>query len=140
MVRFRGKSQGATSHAIRLGGALLSPQAHCHVCAFFNNPDEECRVLLPLIREGIESGEKAFHTVDPQRYEAHLQRLASAGIDVTATLQRASSNYALGLTCIFEMGSLTRPRRVPILRRSSKDAKRQGFPLVWFVTHMEWAW
>ena len=40
--------------------------AERHICAFFNSPDEEYRVLTPFIREGIERGEKAFHIVDPR--------------------------------------------------------------------------
>ena len=34
--------------------------AERHICAFFHSSDEEYRVLLPFIREGIERGEKAF--------------------------------------------------------------------------------
>jgi MEDS: MEthanogen/methylotroph, DcmR Sensory domain len=43
-------------------------------------------VVIPFILEGLEKGEKAFHTVDPGRRErdAHLRQLMSAGVDVTA--------------------------------------------------------
>jgi len=51
-------------------------------CAFFHNPDEEYRVLLPFIKEGFERGEKAFHIVDPKLRGEHRLRLGSAGIDV----------------------------------------------------------
>ena len=55
-----------------------------HICAFFNSRDDEYRVLLPFIKDGLEAGEKVVHTVDPQRRDEHFQRLASAGIDVAA--------------------------------------------------------
>ena len=48
---------------IRFASATLG--AKRHVCAFFNSPDEEYRVLLPFIKEGFERGEKAFHIVNP---------------------------------------------------------------------------
>ena len=34
---------------------------HRHVCAFFNGTEEEYRVLLPFVKEGLARGEKAFH-------------------------------------------------------------------------------
>ncbi len=59
-----------------------------HICAFFHSPDEEYRVLLPFIREGIERGEKAFHIVDPRTMEDHFRRLREAGIDTEGAGQR----------------------------------------------------
>ena len=39
---------------IRFAGSVLGTQRH--VCAFFNSPDEEYRVMLPFIKEGFERG------------------------------------------------------------------------------------
>src|ERR1039458_2566434 len=60
------------------------PGRACHTGAFFCTRDEEYRVLLPFITEGIECGEKALHIVDPARHEDHLHRLRSPGIDTAA--------------------------------------------------------
>ena len=65
----------------------------CHLCAFFNSHDDEYRVPLPFIKDGLETGEKAVHTVDPQRRDKHLRRLASGGIDVAAV--RDSGQFKL---------------------------------------------
>ena len=74
------KTQGKYSPVL-LNGSNLGPRAH--ICAFFNNPDEEYRTLLPFIREGLDNGEKAFHTVAPSRREDHLRRLAAGGLDAS---------------------------------------------------------
>jgi MEDS: MEthanogen/methylotroph, DcmR Sensory domain len=55
-----------------------------HVCAFFNSPDEEYRVLLPFIKDGFQCGHKAIHVVNPDQRQDHLQRLSGAGIDAAA--------------------------------------------------------
>jgi hypothetical protein len=55
---------------------------HRHICAFFNSPDEQHRVLRSFIKDGFDQGDKAFHLVDPEQREEHLRRLAEAGIDV----------------------------------------------------------
>jgi DcmR-like sensory protein len=78
----QGKTLGEGSRPIRLAGSTLGNRAH--ICAFFNSPEDVYRILLPFIKEGLELGEKAVHTVDPRRRDEHIRRLASAGIDVTA--------------------------------------------------------
>src|SRR5438270_11335943 len=55
---------------------------HRHICAFFNSVDEEHRVLRSFIKDGFESGDKAFHIVDPELQAQHLKRLVESGIDV----------------------------------------------------------
>jgi hypothetical protein len=55
-----------------------------HICAFFNGMDEHYRVLGSFIKEGFDTGDKAFHLIDPTRREDHLKRLADSGIDVDA--------------------------------------------------------
>lgn len=60
--------------------------ANQHICAFFNGMDEHYRVLRSFIKEGFDTGDKAFHLVDPERREDHLRRLTDAGIDVEAAI------------------------------------------------------
>jgi hypothetical protein len=71
---------------VRLAGGILEQQSH--VCAFFHSLDEQDRVLLPFIKEGIEQGERAFHVVDPGMRTEHIQRLEAAGIDMAAAERR----------------------------------------------------
>ena len=60
---------------ISLAGSQLGEVRH--VCAFFANDDEEYRVLLPFIREGLSRGDKSVNVVNPEAREEHLQRLAA---------------------------------------------------------------
>jgi hypothetical protein len=50
------------------------PAHERHVCAFFNSEEEEYRVLMPFIEEGLSCGDKAIHVVNPGQREEHLQR------------------------------------------------------------------
>ena len=68
------------SQQARLGGSALGQ--YRHVCGFFQNKEEEYRVLLPFIKEGFEQGDCAFHIVDGERHADHIRRLKEAGIDV----------------------------------------------------------
>ena len=71
---------GISEQSIHFANATLGSERH--ICAFFHSSDEEYRILLPFIREGIERGEKAFHIVDPRTMEDHFRRLREAGIEI----------------------------------------------------------
>jgi hypothetical protein len=55
---------------------------HRHVCAFFNDLDEEHRVLRSFFKDGFDRGEKAIHIIEVEKREDYLKRLAEAGIRV----------------------------------------------------------
>src|ERR1700694_6358623 len=59
-----------------------------HICAFFNNRDEEYRCLVDFVRDGIEAGDRFFHVVDANYRPRHRQRLIEGGIDVRALEDR----------------------------------------------------
>src|SRR5271167_4396040 len=70
---------------ISLAGSHLGETRH--VCAFFNNDEEEYRVLLPFIKDGLQTGDKAVHVLNPAQRQDHLKRLTAAGIDAAETQQ-----------------------------------------------------
>ena len=136
-VNFRGKPPRESSRPIRLGGSVLGPPRH--ICAFFNSRDDEYRVLLPFIKDGLEVGEKVVHTVDPQRRDEHFQRLASAGIDVAAARDSGQLELRTWVDTHLRDGEFNQDKTLALFEAVVKDSKEQGFPLIRFVTHMEWA-
>ncbi len=72
----------STAAPISFAGSQLAETRH--VCAFFNSEEEEYRVLLPFIRDGLECGHKAIHVVNPDQRDDHMQRLVAAGMDPAA--------------------------------------------------------
>src|SRR4029077_12534805 len=136
-ANFRGNIPTESSRPIRLGGSVLGPQFH--ICAFFHSHEEEYRVLLPCIQEGFARGEKVFHIVDPARRDDHLRRLASAGIDVTAIRQRGQFELRTWTDTHLCNGRFDQEKTLALFQEVVRDAKQQGFPLIRFVTHMEWA-
>src|SRR5207247_5639153 len=110
-----------------------------HICAFFNSHDEEYRVLLPFIKDDREAGEKVVHTVDPQRRDEHFQRLAVAGIDVAAARDSGQLELRTWADTHLRDGEFNQDKTLALFEAVVKDSKEQGFPLIRFVTHMEWA-
>src|SRR5580765_8401495 len=53
--------------SVRAGASVLGSLGH--VCAFFQNREDEYRVLPPFIKEGFEQRDRPFHIVDPTRLD-----------------------------------------------------------------------
>ena len=122
---------------IRFAGSVLG--AYRHVCAFFNSPDEEYRVLLPFIKDGFERGEKAFHIVDPQLRQEHVERLRSVGIDVTAAETSGQFELRNWEDAYLRDGHFDQNKMLALIEEVLDGGKQQGFPLTRLVAHMEWA-
>jgi hypothetical protein len=81
---------------IRLAGSPLG--RYCHACAFFSRREEEYRVQLPFIREGVDQGERTFQIIDGHRRDEHARRLREAGINVGVDALRVHPMVILGGT------------------------------------------
>jgi MEDS: MEthanogen/methylotroph, DcmR Sensory domain len=122
---------------VHLGGATLERSRH--VCAFFGSSEEEYRVLLPFITEGIERGEKAFHIVDPDLRRQHLDRLEQAGVDTTAAQQRGQLEVRVWAEAYLREGHFDQNAMLALIEQVLREGRAQGFPLTRLVAHMEWA-
>jgi hypothetical protein len=137
----RVKASGGTptdaSQPIPFAGSLLDAQRH--VCAFFHNPDEEYRVLLPFIKDGFERGEKAFHIVDPKLREEHRRRLASAGINVETAGTNGQFELRNWADAYLRDGHFDQDRMLALIQEVLDGGRQQGFARTRLVAHMEWA-
>jgi hypothetical protein len=123
---------------IHLGGSEL--KGHRHVCAFFNSADEEYRVLLPFVKEGLEQGEKAFHIVDRRSREERTRRLEEAGIDIAAAEQRGDMEVRAWEEAYLRGGHFDQDAMLGLIEevlQSGKLSHRGGLTRLW--ANMEWA-
>jgi hypothetical protein len=125
-------------HSISLAGSQLG--AVRHVCAFFANDDEEHRVLLPFIREGLACGDKAVHVINPEARQQHLQRLAEAGIDSTAHQQSGQLQISDNTDVYLRDGHFDQDRMLAAFEEMASSARSaEGFPMSRIVCRMDWA-
>jgi hypothetical protein len=122
---------------IRLAGATLKQSRH--VCAFFHSRDEEYRVLLPFITDGIERGEKAFHIVDPELRADHVSRLAAADLDPAALESAGQLQLINWEDAYLREGHFDQDAMLALIEEVLQAGKAEGFPLTRLVAHMEWA-
>jgi len=110
-----------------------------HICAFFANDDEEYRVLLPFIREGLSCGDKAVQVINPEARQEHLQRLAEAGIDSAARQQCGQLQIHDNTRIYLRDGHFDQDRMLTAFEEMAASARRvEGFPLSRVVCRMDW--
>jgi len=127
----------SSEQPIHFANARLGTERH--ICAFFHSSDEEYRVLLPFIREGIERGEKAFHIVDPRTMEDHFRRLREAGIDTEAAGQRGQLVVKRWQDAYLRDGHFDQDRMLSLIEEVLSGGPKEGYPLTRLVAHMDWA-
>lgn len=110
-----------------------------HVCAFFNNDDEEYRVLLPFIKDGLQCGHKAIHVVNPNQRQDHLQRLAAAGIDSAAAQRNGQLELRVNTEVYLPDGRFDQDRMLAVFEQLASGNAKDGFPLSRICCRMDWA-
>jgi|ERR1700756_129008 MEDS: MEthanogen/methylotroph, DcmR Sensory domain len=124
-------------HSVKFAGGVLGRQRH--ICAFFNNIDEEHRVLRSFIKDGFEHGEKAFHIVDPELREQHLKRLAEAGINVQQALNAGQLEVRRWQDAYLRGDRFDQDAMLTLIEEVLQSGAAAGYPLTRLLAHMEWA-
>jgi hypothetical protein len=121
---------------ISLAGSQLGEARH--VCAFFNSEEEEYRVLLPFIKEGLKCGDKGVHVVNPDQRADHLQRLTGAGIDPIAAEKAGQLEIRTNSDVYIREGRFDQDRMLQVFEQLASGNTNGNFPLSRIVCRMDW--
>jgi hypothetical protein len=137
-MQMEGLTMNTASAPVSLAGSQLGEFRH--VCAFFANDDEEYRVLLPFIQEGLSLGDKAVHVVNPEQRCEHLDRLTARGID-TAVHQHSGQLEVRDNTEVYlRDGHFDQDRMLATFEQIAASARAKGdYPSSRIVCRMDWA-
>ncbi|MGA9672581.1 MAG: MEDS domain-containing protein [Terracidiphilus sp.] len=123
---------------ISLAGSQLGEVRH--VCAFFTDDEEEYRVLLPFIQEGLSCGDKVVQVINPDARQEHLQRLTEAGIDPAAHQQSGQLQVRINTEVYLRDGRFDQDRMLAAFEEMAMSARnKEGFPMSRIVCRMDWA-
>jgi hypothetical protein len=131
------RTERTQTPAMSLAGSALGDTRH--VCAFFNSDEEEYRVLLPFIKDGFTCGHKAVHVIDPQQQQAHLARLAGAGIDTVAAAREGQLELLATTETYLRDNRFDADRMLEVFTALASGNATHRFPLSRMVCRMDWA-
>jgi hypothetical protein len=122
---------------VHLCGAVLD--RHRHVCAFFNSREEEYRILLPFIKEGLEQGEKSFHIVDARHRPERLRHLEEAGIDLAEAERQGKVEVRVWEEAYLRDGQFDQNAMLALIEEVLQSGKAANHGLTRLWANMEWA-
>jgi hypothetical protein len=133
-IHIGGKAMKSATVAIPIAGSHLAETRH--VCAFFNNDEEEYRILLPFIKDGMQCGDKAVHVLNQEQHQDHLQRLTAAGIDPAAAQKSGQLELRTNTEVYLPDGRFDQDR---IFEQLASGNPTGGFPMSRICCRMDWA-
>ena len=123
--------------AARLAGEPLLD--HRHVCMLLGGPDEAESLLLPFIVEGFDQGDRAFHMIDPELRDAHIERIRASGVDVEAAAASRQLEVRTWPESYLRGGKFDGPAQLTYVQEALDAGRRLGFPRTRLVGSTEWA-
>jgi hypothetical protein len=127
-----------TTQTLRLGGTVLDPSSH--ICAFFQNKEEEYEVLLPFIKEGIEVGDKACHIMESDHRPKHRGILNTAGIDVAGAEGTRQLDLLAWEEAYLKDGQFNKERMINLIQKLLTNNRDSGFTRTRLIANMEWVY
>jgi MEDS: MEthanogen/methylotroph, DcmR Sensory domain len=121
---------------LSLAGSQLTDVRH--VCAFFHSDDDEYRVLMPFMKEGFDSGDKAIHVVNPGQREEHLRRLARAGVDTAGAQARGQFELRVNTETYLRAGEFDQDRMLAVFEELAAENAKGAYPRSRIVCRMDW--
>jgi hypothetical protein len=110
-----------------------------HACAFFYTPEEEARILLPYLKDGVERGDKLWYIVDPARRPELLRRLDEAGLDSVALQKSRQLDMRPWQEAHLSGGHFDKEAMLSLLGQTMADNRAEGFPRTRIWSNQEWA-
>lgn len=126
-----------TLKPVPLAGSLLSRS--CHVCAFFHSEEEEYEVLMPFIKDGFENGDRAFHVVDPNRRDRHLQRLEREGVEVARAQEEGQLEVRPWQEAYLQDDHFDQYRMIETIKEALDPRRKPPERQTRLIANMEWA-
>lgn len=117
---------------VRLAGSILDRNRH--VCAFFASEEEEYRVLLPFIRDGLACSDYVVNIM-PRSRTGHLAHLRANGIDVDAAQGRGQFEVLDAEETYTPGGQFDQDAMLARLETMLEAARREGFAVSRVVGH-----
>jgi hypothetical protein len=119
---------------IAFAGASLGD--HRHVCAFFSSRDDEYRVMMPFIRDGLLQGDRAIHYVSG-RSDDHEGRLRGGGIDVDAARRHGQLQILRSEEMYMPDGVFDISRMLESVQHVLDEAPQLGYRMTRLWAHAE---
>lgn len=113
--------------------------APIHVCAFFDSRDEQYRIILPYLKEGLHRKEKIINILESDCHHEHCERLLNAGIPVYEKSLSNQLNILASEDTYLKGGSFAAEKMLHLLEDALIEASSEGYESTRACGEMVWA-
>ena len=131
-----GSGDSALVTATLAGSVLTCP---CHVCAFYQDEEEQDAALVPFLKEGIEAGDHVITVAGPGEGRARRDRLQEAGIDVEKAEREGQLEISTWDEFYLGSGHFDVDAVLAQVQDFIHESRRLGFKRIRTWGSMEWA-
>jgi hypothetical protein len=122
---------------VQLANTLI--ETRCHVCAFFRGSNDEYKVLIPFLKEGIDTGDKAIEILNSAQRPEHVRRLTEAGVPVETVLARGQLELREWKDTYLRNGRFDQHEMTALLENIARAGERRGTGVTRLWADMQWA-
>ena len=122
-----------------VGLARSRLNCRCHVCAFFHSREDEYKILIPFMREGLDAGDRAVQIVGAEHRAEQIRRLTESGVDASAAEQSGQLEVLTWENAVLRGGRFDQYAMIGALQEIATEGERQGFAITRIWANMGWA-
>jgi hypothetical protein len=126
-------------HSRNVNLARATVNCRCHVCAFFDSRDDEYSVMLPLMKEGINAGDRAVYILDKHQRTERLRRLGDTGLDTASIEQSGQLEVRPWENAYLRNGRFDQDAMTALIEDVGNTGSQRGTGVTRLRANMEWA-
>jgi len=133
----RRRSGLATTGTVNLAGSPLT--CPCHVCAFYGGPEEQYDLLVPFLKEGLETGDRVFTIAAADEQADRVERLSRGGIDIEQAQRNGQFESDTWEEAYLRGGHFDADEMLVFVQDTINTGRQRGFARTRGWANMEWA-
>jgi hypothetical protein len=122
-----------------VGLARSRLNCRCHVCAFFHSREDEYKILIPFMKEGLDAGDRAVQIVGADHRAEQIRRLTETGVDALAAEQRGQLVVRTWEDSVLRGGRFDQHAMIGALQEIGADGEQRGSGITRIWADMGWA-
>jgi hypothetical protein len=115
--------------------ARANVACRCHVCAFFHGRDQEYKVMIPFVQEGIEQGDRIVCILDKDQ---RAERVAAMGVDTATAETRGQLEVRTWEETFLHGGRFDQHAMAARLESMALAGEHRGTGITRLWVNMEW--
>jgi len=122
----------------KLVEALERITVHAHLCLIYETAAEQFAAIVPLMRIGLEGGERCLYLADNQTAVAVLEAMQAEGIDLEAARNSGALAILSPQEIYLKHGYFDPDEMIHFLIEATNAAKAAGFSALRIASEMTW--